>query len=68
MFLIYFEVQEEELRRRLTNRAKTSGRLDDNPETIEKRLKAFSGETKPMLEYYRKNGGNIEAIESNTYI
>lgn len=33
-FLMFFEVSDNEMRRRLLNRGKTSGRLDDNPEVI----------------------------------
>ena len=29
-FLMYFDVTDDEMRRRLLNRGKTSGRLDDN--------------------------------------
>ena len=32
--LIFFDVTDDEMRRRLLNRGKTSGRLDDNPEVI----------------------------------
>ena len=32
--LMFFDVSDEEMRRRLLNRGKTSGRLDDNPEVI----------------------------------
>jgi hypothetical protein len=31
---MFFDVSDEEMRRRLLNRGKTSGRLDDNPEVI----------------------------------
>ena len=37
-------------------RAKTSGRADDNPETIQKRLDTFENQTKPIVqEFQRKN-------------
>jgi len=39
---------------RLLNRAKTSGRSDDNPETIKKRLDTYVNETMPVVEYYKK--------------
>jgi len=32
--LMFFDVSDDEMRRRLLNRGKTSGRLDDNPEVI----------------------------------
>lgn len=38
---IAFDVPEEETMRRLLKRAETSGRVDDNEETIQKRFKVF---------------------------
>lgn len=40
--VIYYECEEEELKRRLIERGKTSGRSDDNEESIVKRLKVFN--------------------------
>ena len=39
---------------RLLGRAKTSGRADDNEETIKKRLKTFEDQTLPVLDVYGK--------------
>lgn len=36
----------------MLERAKTSGRSDDNPETIKKRLETFKNATKPIIDYY----------------
>lgn len=40
--VFYFECDEKELVARLLNRGKTSGRIDDNEETIKKRIKTFN--------------------------
>lgn len=40
------------MKRRLLARGETSGRVDDNEETIAKRLETFENETKPVIEYY----------------
>jgi adenylate kinase family enzyme len=37
---------------RLMKRAETSGRADDNAETIRKRLHTFHEQTKPVIEAY----------------
>jgi len=37
---------------RMIERSKTSGRSDDNPETIKKRIEVFNEATKPVVEYY----------------
>lgn len=41
---------------RLLNRAKTSGRVDDNEETIKKRLATFHESTKPVVDCYTEKG------------
>ena len=64
-FLLYFECTEAEMRNRLLGRAKTSGRADDNPETIEKRIAVFNDETKAMLNTYKKNHGRLEIANAN---
>ena len=39
---------------RLVNRGKTSGRVDDNEETIKKRLQTFHNQTEPVVSHYGK--------------
>ena len=36
----------------MLERGKTSGRSDDNEESIAKRLKVFNEQTKPVIDYY----------------
>jgi adenylate kinase len=50
--VVYFEVSEEVMTERLLGRAKTSGRVDDNIDTIKLRLKTFMNSTKPVVDYY----------------
>lgn len=54
--LISLEVPEEESVRRLLDRGKTSGRLDDNEEVIRNRLREYKDKTLPVLNYYRDKG------------
>lgn len=56
MCCLSLEVGREEMKRRLLGRAETSGRLDDNEETIEKRFVTFNQETGPMLDYFEERG------------
>jgi len=51
--VIFLEVDEEELVRRLLERAAIEGRADDTPEVIEKRLRLYEQETEPLIAYYR---------------
>ena len=50
---ILLDVKREELIQRLLARGKTSGRSDDNAETIERRQQVYEEQTEPLLEYYR---------------
>lgn len=51
-YVLYFEVADDTMMSRLLKRAETSGRVDDNEETIAKRLKTFHEHTQPVVEYY----------------
>lgn len=53
--LIALEVAEEELKLRLAERAKTSGRVDDaDPKVIENRIAVYRNETEPVKDHYKK--------------
>lgn len=53
--MIALEVNEEELKTRLTERAKTSGRADDaDPIVIQKRIDTYNAETAPVKGYYER--------------
>lgn len=52
--VIYFHVSDETMKKRLLKRAETSGRVDDNEETIVKRLKTFHDLTQPVIDHYDK--------------
>ena len=41
---------------RLVERGKTSGRVDDNEETIRKRLHTYQESTLPVIEHYQQMG------------
>jgi len=47
-------VPDNELLKRLLERAKIEGRADDNEETIKNRLVNYNNKTFPLLEYYKK--------------
>jgi len=68
--LIDLVVDNDELIGRLVKRGETSGRSDDNLETIKKRLEVYEIKTAPVSEFYKKldkyvpiNGmGSVEEI------
>jgi adenylate kinase len=53
--LIAMEVEDEELVKRLLGRGKTSGRADDNDESIiRNRMAVYKNETAPVFDFYAK--------------
>ena len=48
--VLFFDAPDDVLRARLMHRGKSSGRVDDNAESIEKRLKTFKDTTMPAVE------------------
>lgn len=64
--VIYLEASDEVMKDRLLNRGKTSGRADDNEETIQKRLKTFHDNNDPIVKNYSKK--MVKVIYSNFYI
>lgn len=54
--MLYVEATDETMTNRLLNRGKSSGRVDDNEETIKKRLQTFHQITKPVIDHYEKEG------------
>lgn len=51
--VLFFDCPEEVCVSRILERAKTSGRVDDNEESIRKRFQTYYQETMPVIEYYK---------------
>uniref|UniRef100_A0A7S4MXG1 UMP-CMP kinase n=1 Tax=Prymnesium polylepis TaxID=72548 RepID=A0A7S4MXG1_9EUKA len=51
--VLMYVVQEEVLQERLLARGQTSGRTDDNIESIKKRFVTFKNESMPVIDYYK---------------
>lgn len=62
--IIYFEVPDDVMTARLLERAKTSGREDDNEETIKKRLKTFHDNNDPILQAFEAKVSKLNAVRS----
>jgi len=54
--VLFYEAAEGEMEKRLLGRGATSGRVDDNIESIRKRFKTYLDETMPIVEKYEANG------------
>lgn len=57
-----FKCADSVLVQRLLKRAETSGRTDDNEETIKKRLTLFHEKTMPVIEYYDKKVKLVSSV------
>lgn len=70
--VLNLSVPDNELLRRLLERAKIEGRSDDNEETIKNRLNNYNQKTFPLIQYYREKGllkeingvGSVEQIST----
>ena len=64
--MVNLEGPKQELIDRLLLRGETSGRSDDNLETIEKRINVYEQQTKPVIEFYKseKKYASIEGVGS----
>ncbi|MCY4726346.1 adenylate kinase [Nocardioides sp. STR2] len=54
--VLWLDVARTELVTRLTSRAAASGRSDDDPAVVERRLDVFDAQTAPLLALYRARG------------
>uniref|UniRef100_A0A8C4MRU9 Adenylate kinase 1 n=1 Tax=Equus asinus TaxID=9793 RepID=A0A8C4MRU9_EQUAS len=54
--LLYVDAGPETMTQRLLKRGQTSGRVDDNEETIKKRLETYYKATEPVIAFYEKRG------------
>jgi adenylate kinase family enzyme/hemoglobin-like flavoprotein len=54
--VLAFDAAESVLEERLVNRGKTSGRADDNVESIRKRFATFKAQSEPVIQVYSKEG------------
>ena len=53
---VHLAVEDEEIIRRLHDRAVKEGRHDDKPEVIRHRIEVYNAETHPLLDYYEAQG------------
>jgi len=51
---LFFTTKEEVMLNRLLERGKTSGREDDNVESIKKRFRTYTNDTMPVIEHFTK--------------
>lgn len=72
--VLFFSTTEEVMLSRLLERGKTSGREDDNVESIKKRFRTYKIDTMPVIEHYSAqekvaeidSSGSVEAVYEST--
>ncbi|OAQ97559.1 hypothetical protein LLEC1_07432 [Akanthomyces lecanii] len=64
--VLFFDCPEKVMEERLLERGKTSGRADDNAESIRKRFRTFIETSMPVVDYYERQGKvvKVEAVTS----
>lgn len=64
--ILFFDADEETMIDRIMERAKTSGRNDDNIDSLKKRFNTFRNETMPIVDMYDAKGQTrkINALKS----
>ncbi|KAL0630777.1 bifunctional uridylate/adenylate kinase [Maublancomyces gigas] len=64
-FTLFFECPEKVLLERLLKRGETSGREDDNIESIKKRFRTFEETSMPVVDYF-EGSGKVVRIDSTS--
>lgn len=62
-FTLFFDCPEEVMEKRLLHRGETSGRADDNIESIRKRFKTFINASMPVVDAFEKQG-KVEKVSA----
>jgi adenylate kinase len=63
---LFFDLPDEEAKRRMFGRAEQEGRADDTPEVIEERIRVYHEKTSPLLEHYRTSSTLVRIDASGT--
>lgn len=63
-FILFLDCPESVMEARLLNRGKTSGRADDNAESIRKRFATFVETSMPVVNYFDKELNKLERVSA----
>ncbi|GAB1310476.1 bifunctional uridylate/adenylate kinase [Madurella fahalii] len=64
--VLFYDCPEAEMERRLLERGKTSGRADDNAESIRKRFRTFVETSMPVVDHYEAEGRVVKVNSTST--
>ena len=65
-FTLFFDCPEDTMQERLLKRGETSGRADDNLESIKKRFKTFVETSMPVVDYFEKEGRVVKVMATSS--
>jgi len=65
-FVLFFDCPEDEMMKRLMERGKTSGRADDNVESIRKRFRTFVETSMPVVDYFEGQGRVVKVLATRS--
>jgi UMP-CMP kinase len=65
-FVLFYDCPEEEMQKRLLKRGETSGRSDDNAESIKKRFRTFVETSMPVVDFFQKQDRVIKIVATKT--
>jgi adenylate kinase len=66
--VLFFDVPESELVKRIAHRAEQDHRADDTPKAFIERMREYEGKTAPVIGYYEGRGTRIEYVNGNAPI
>ncbi|MBJ7609994.1 MAG: adenylate kinase [Candidatus Dormibacteraeota bacterium] len=66
--VLFFDVPEAELSKRIAHRAEVDHRADDTPEAFLHRMREYEAKTAPVVGYYEGRGTRLEYVNGNAPI
>jgi len=66
--VLFFDVPEEELKKRIERRSEIDHRADDTPEAYVQRRREYEEKSAPVIGYYEDRGTRIEYVNGNAPI
>jgi adenylate kinase len=66
--VLFFDVPETELRKRIAHRSEIDHRADDTPEAYVQRMREYEEKTAPVIDYYQGRGTRIEFVNGHAPI
>lgn len=66
--VLFFDVPETELSKRIAHRAEVDHRADDTPEAFIQRMREYEAKTAPVVGYYEGRGTRLEYVNGNAPI